>query len=231
MIDIIYENMNIIIIVCIILFIRIVFLKAVKRNQLAVIYKRDKYIKTRTFGYVFRFSYRDNQLYRTRDIDNTRKEYVILIDKNKVNWIYLGMLLDISDMNKIDHPEFLKISKNKSRYADALFRLYIKITDNCAFDKSFGKVFDDFIKTVKKYFIQYKLELFSDNCTGIDIESKINMDFMSRGIEFVEFGIVLASITSDEKDIKMYKNYIKQEERTKAKEKFMKKYKRNKKII
>lgn len=86
------DNLNIIIVVLIILLlIRIIRYKPIKKDQMAIIYNRDKYICTKTKGYIRRFAnYLDT--YKPTLIDSSNTEYIVLVDKNQENIQYIYAL-------------------------------------------------------------------------------------------------------------------------------------------
>ena len=83
------DNLNIIIVVLIILLlIRIIRYKPIKKDQMAIIYNRDKYICTKTKGYIRRFAnYLDT--YKPILIDSTNTEYIVLKKEERCKiWIF-----------------------------------------------------------------------------------------------------------------------------------------------
>lgn len=195
------DNLNIIIVVLIILLlIRIIRYKPIKKDQMAIIYNRDKYICTKTKGYIRRFAnYLDT--YKPTLIDSTNTEYIVLVDKNQENIQYIGICFEISPQG----------------YADSNVRLKFKINHSVAFDENLGKIIDSLITVIRDEATVKANGLSPDNSEKLyydleELKNNLLVEYAGKGIDIIE---ILPSVTGyrySQNDVEFYKYALKKDE-------------------
>lgn len=195
------NNLNIIIVVLIILLlIRIIRYKPIKKDQMAVIYNRDKYICTKTKGYIRRFAnYLDT--YKPTLIDSSNTEYIVLVDKNQENIQYIDICFEISPQG----------------YADSNVKLKYKINHSVSFDENLGKIIDSLITVIRDEAMTKTYGLSADNFDNLyyDIEkikSSIIVEYAGKGIEIIDLRLGSAHFMQSEEDAEFYKSALKKDE-------------------
>ena len=195
------DNLNIIIVVLIILLlIRIIRYKPIKKDQMAIIYNRDKYICTKTKGYIRRFAnYLDT--YKPTLIDSSNTEYIVLVDKNQENIQYIDICFEILPQG----------------YAESNVKLKYKINNSVSFDENLGKIIDSLITVIRDEAMTKTYGLSADNFDNLyyDIEkikSSIIVEYAGKGIDIIE---ILPSVTGyrySQNDVEFYKYALKKDE-------------------
>lgn len=167
---------------------------------MAIIYNRDKYICTKTKGYIRRFAnYLDT--YKPTLIDSSNTEYIVLVDKNQENIQYIDICFEILPQG----------------YAESNVKLKYKINNSVSFDENLGKIIDSLITVIRDEAMTKTYGLSADNFDNLyyDIEkikSSIIVEYAGKGIDIIE---ILPSVTGykySQNDVEFYKYALKKDE-------------------
>lgn len=195
------DNLSIIITALIIfLMIIIIRYKPIKKDQMAIIYNRDKYICTKTKGYIRRFAnYLDT--YKPTLIDSSNTEYIVLVDKNQENIQYVDICFEILPQG----------------YADSSIKLKYKINNSVSFDENLGKIIDSLITVIRDEATAKANGLSPDNSEKLyydleELKSNLLSEYAGKGIDIIELLPSMTDYNYSPNDVEFYKYALKKDE-------------------
>lgn len=196
--NIVIDNLNIIIIALIVLLlIRIIRYKPIGKDQMALIYDRDKYLYAKTKGLIRRFA-NYHETYDPTLIDLSNTEYIILVDKNQTNIQYISICYEISPQG----------------YADGNIRLEYNINKFVSFDENLGKIIDSLITVIRDE-ATAKANGISPNdgeklYYDIDeLKSNLLSEYAGKGIDIIDLRPSMTGYNYSPSDVEFYKYALK----------------------